>query len=982
MNRRRGKTLSTNIPIYSLSGGVGRQAPSKRLPTESQELENAMITVERSLEKRSGTDLMPIFNPGSQAFTGDDLGLPTANTTLEFFWHALSENARYLIVIDRSATVSGNKLYYVFYYNPTTDTFIDHTPATQTDSEIPADVRAYLTYQASGDPLKLVAQGQNVVFLNPNVHAGYTSKKVTLAVGDFLDSGTGAAALTSGQEGDYYLQIGFDGKVIGDGSDASNTYKQDLKGAKEEYKTAIKVDPGAIAILWDQYSSYARGTQVLVVPGTADLTGSVGTSNDNGIEATEDDINTGTYVGKVQKSYILQAVTSIEANENIAKKAKWTVIATDASNFGTATSSLTLPALDTDRTPKQIEVKDWEYADSSKPQLGQSLPTFNDLTIPPLQIDVTDGNNGAEDMLVALYGLTKNAAANFPLTNSADGKVYYIQTGFQGQAPGYYLAKSTTSPHFLKVRTPDEYSVFDNKRMPITFEFTGINSSGVSQWEFKLLNWEHRTSGTEKNLNPGPTPFKEGKQSKIATIAYFRNRLFMSSGDVIFSSRDGDFTDLWIEDPGLVVDSDPIDVAASANKFTPITSMVPFSDYMFVNTNADTQYELMGSENQITPFTASLQPMTFYSTAPLVDPLTLGNNIFFYDAERLYLYLGRGGSLSTAQELSSHCAKYLPKNYGATAVAAAQDTLLSVDADNPTDVYLYTTKYRGNQIAQNAFYKYIFEDVSVMSMQSWDNYVYMVMKTSGDEYRIERQLMRNDPNNIPRLDKKQKLTITLGDTLGTSRDGVNGVYNADVNETTVRIPYKMDASKSYEFVDVNGGIYTIKTITPSTNHTDIVVKGDHFQADQQLLAGGNYYIGRKFTMMAQLSTQFVRGRDNNPMEGILNLASMVTRHYNTGDYDIVVQRRGRPTSSVVTDYKANSKDLLNYTTTFAAPQVDTFNNSSLDISNIEYQGELVSKIMGYSDKVEIYILSDYMTPLNITNIEIKGKFKQTYSSVL
>ncbi len=146
----------------------------------------------------------------------------------------------------------------------------------------------------------------------------------------------------------------------------------------------------------------------------------------------------------------------------------------------------------------KIEVKDWEYADSSKPQLGQSLPTFNDLTIPPLQIDVTDGNNGAEDMLVALYGLTKNAAADLPLTDSADGKVYYIQTGFQGQAPGYYLAKSTTSPHFLKVRTPDEYSVFDNKRMPITFEFTGINSSGVSQWEFKLLNWEHRTSGTEK----------------------------------------------------------------------------------------------------------------------------------------------------------------------------------------------------------------------------------------------------------------------------------------------------------------------------------------------------------------------------------------------------------------------------------------------------------------------------------------------------
>ena len=59
----------------------------------------------------------------------------------------------------------------------------------------------------------------------------------------------------------------------------------------------------------------------------------------------------------------------------------------------------------------------------------------------------------------------------------------------------------------------------------------------------------------------------------------------MSSGDVIFSSRDGDFTDLQIEDPGIIVDTDPIDMPP-ANKYTPITSMVPFNEYMFVNTNA------------------------------------------------------------------------------------------------------------------------------------------------------------------------------------------------------------------------------------------------------------------------------------------------------------------------------------------------------------------------------------------------------------
>ena len=81
-------------------------------------------------------------------------------------------------------------------------------------------------------------------------------------------------------------------------------------------------------------------------------------------------------------------------------------------------------------------------------------------------------------------------------------------------------------------------------------------------------------------------------------------------------------------------------------------------------------------------------------------------------------------------------------------------------------------------------------------------------------------------------------------------------------------------------------------------------------------------------------------------------------------------------------YESRDTDLLNFTTSFAAPQSDTFADSDLSISNIEYQGELISKIMGFSDKIEIFILSDYFTPMNITNLQVKGKFKATYSGVL
>ena len=900
-NRRRGKVLSTKIPIYTLSGGVGRQAPSKRLPSESQDLVNAMVSVERSIEKRPGTDLMPVYNDAT-SYTGEDLGLdPQGN--FEFFWHSLSDNARYLIAVDRNASGTDDTLYNVFYFNQDYDRFEDHTQADQTG--IASQVRAYLTYGT--DPLKLVSRGQNLVFLNPGVTAGYTS---TYNGSNWVTHDLGGAPTSS----------------------------LDPIGAEEDYQTAYRVDPAGIAVLWNQYTSYATGTNVLYLAGSSPVPPSTG------------DVDS-----------ILAATTSITAVDNASTD--WEVIsyvgATNQNDY------------DLDRIPKRISVQDYEYPDSTSPQLGQSLPVFTDMNIPPLTVDVTNGNNNAETMLENLYGLTGGGVE----TDSADGKVYFIQTGYQGQPPGYYLASSVASPSFTKVRTPDAYSVLDKNRMPMELEFVG--GAPGAQWAWSTIEWAQRTSGNKEN-NPGPTPFKDGRQSQIKTIAFFRNRLFMSSGDVIFSSRDGDFTDLWIGDPGIIVDTDPIDVAASSNQFTPITSMVPFNEYMFINTNADTQYELMGSQNQITPFTAQLQPMTFYSTAPLVDPMTLGNNIFFYDAERLYLYFGRGGTLATAQELSAHCPKYLPTSFGPTAVAAAQDTLMVVDAENTSDVYAYTTRYRGDQVVQNAFYRYEYEGADVQAMHSWDNYVYNVVSRNGSFF-VERQLMRYDEPNIPRLDRKQRIPLFFNVTLSSVRGGTNAVFDAASSETTIRVPFVIEPADldEYQVVGTDGTAYTLCGIrdTSTDDWTDVCVSGD--------LSGqaAEVYIGRKFTMSIQLSPQFLRDEQNNPREGVLNLASMVTRHFETGNYDVVAQRRGRPVADIQSDYRARDTSLMDFTTTFSAIRTDTFDDSNLGISNTNYQGELVSKIMGFSDKVDIYILSDYFTPVNITNLEIRGKFKATYSSI-
>ena len=74
--RAKQKGFNTRIPINTLSGGVGRQAPSKRLISESQVVENALPTLEKSIEKRAGSKQLVTGLAGGQNQEYGSLDLP------------------------------------------------------------------------------------------------------------------------------------------------------------------------------------------------------------------------------------------------------------------------------------------------------------------------------------------------------------------------------------------------------------------------------------------------------------------------------------------------------------------------------------------------------------------------------------------------------------------------------------------------------------------------------------------------------------------------------------------------------------------------------------------------------------------------------------------------------------------------------------------------------------------------------------------
>ena len=880
---RRARAASNNIrvPINSLSGGVGRQAPSKRTMTEAQDIDNALVTLERSVEKRPGTAVLQSQDAIGNPIANGELGLPI-NRDLVYNWFEVSDSLRYLLVIDYQATSSDDELLYLFRYD--SDSVADISPSIG----ISAETRAYITYNpgfALGrDVIRVTQVGPKLLILNNQVKAGYSSVYT----------------------GGIWSKLGLDGLPTG---------VEDVDGGEVSYLTASPVDPQGVAIIYTTARSYASGTEVYNSQGVWKAQAEVAPS-DNHLPTTD---NNGT-------PWVIGDPTP---------DAKWKYV----------------------RDTAVIPVDTAQYPDSSKRYLGQSLFDISEVKLPPLAGDST-ASNGAEAMLASLYTNGDSGGA---------GKIFYMQNAYASSLPGYYRVVSETDrPYLDRVRSPEAYSILDKNRMPHVLEF----DLAASSWSLGPIDWSPRVAGNDKT-NPGPQIFADGNQTTIAAMSFFRDRLWLAAEDSVLSSRAGDIEDFFLNDPSVIGDEDPIDVRLSTSKYTPVSYMTAFENYLFINTPSDVQFILQGSENLITPLTAEVSPVSFYSTASMIEPVLMGSQIYFFAPERMYLYLpdSQGQSMTSTVEVSQHCPDYLPSVFGDYAVVNAHDTIMVVDDETPTDVYCYTNRFSGNQVAQSSFFRYQLT-ASVRSIHSEDDLVFLVTETNGS-IRMETMKFYETNTQVPVLDSRVSTLWSLKDV----------AYDASTNITTIGIPNVTDTNVDtavFNILDEDGEhelageVLTISNITSDGTDLSVQVQGD---INTRVLAASTptltynpsdlyMTVGRAFTMNVELSPLYSRDQANNVVDGVLSLRTLHTRHFNTGNYRVEVAPAG---------------DVFNTSASFNAATMD---GSVFNGAPIAVRGETWAKVFGYSDEARIRIISDYPTPVNITNIELKGRFRQTFSSFI
>ncbi len=977
--RRPVKTTNRRIPILTLSGGVGRQAPSKRLPSEAQTIENCYVTLERSVSKRSGFEIFR--KKGSDEY---DLGIDDLeNKDLWFHWFDVASNARYLLIIDFNATNSNQQFLWIFRLLKTG--WRDISPSI---NSISIDERRYLThrnseYSTAREALRAVAVGQSLLILNRAVKAGFTSEDK----GPAWPFGVGAGPIEALRRASFKYTVGtqtaspglsyeaksitgdgaglrvtlnFEGNAVQSVTDVGQGYKLndvvvingntfvltnpanymfdldgnpiddiDLKGRSIAYYTTMEQDPQGLARIWAANVTYVAG------------------------------------------DFVRDATKIFEVLKNLPEGS---ADLPSVTNIGDGNINYTYV-----RDAKLIQVEDWSYPVSDEAYLGQALDDFSKIKFPPAPTDMS-ANNGSLDAVWSdgkgVSRTSETLRALYPdfgyRTSDGDatgrGKVYFAAGSYLTSTSGYYriISKNTDEggsgrPFTQKLRSADGHCMFDSKRMPVKLSLITSNN-----FSFEKIEWDPRTSGNRKT-NPGPDIFtkEDGtlRQIEINSMAFYRGRLFLSAADTLFTSQIGDPDNFFFDDVAKIIDSDPIDLQASSNKYARINAMIPFSDYLFINTDSDTQFELLGSENTVTPFTAELAPTAFYATAPLVDPILMGSQIYFFAKQKMYIYYSsQAASISAASEVSSHCPEYLPENFGSVATAGARDSIFFVNEDKKNEIFIYTNRYQGDRAVQNAFHKWILNSTDeVLTMQHFDDRLYTVIrKPRGDGTDIlylERIALTDEEFEKPRIDHRYKHLVN---------STYNATYLPETDQTRFSVPF-LNPNINEVILDDGWGEDQYLRLTPVT----VEVKPENRQT--WVTVQGNYttnntsiYFGETFTMNIELSQQFVRDDENNIINGVLNLKSMSVRHSNTGNYRIEVQRRGR--SPMVTTFDVN--------------QLNKFEQTFGSLQLFETEGEMTAKLMGFASELQVFIKSDYPTPVNISNMEIKAMFRPTYSSVL
>lgn len=498
-------------------------------------------------------------------------------------------------------------------------------------------------------------------------------------------------------------------------------------------------------------------------------------------------------------------------------------------------------------------------------------------------------------------------------------------------------------------------------RIPYQISSTNMPHALVREadgsFTFKNLKWSDRAVGNEDS-NPDPSFI--GKT--INDIFFFRNRLGVISEESVILSGSNDFFNFWFNSATLVADTDPVDVSVSSNKVSLLTHAVPFSRELMLFSR-EGQF-VLSSDGVMTPKSVKVDQITSFDYNPEVQPVSIGNNIFFINDRINFCSLMRYYSiqdfadLKDAEDVSSHVPTYIPTGITRISGNTTENTILLSSKYQTNTVYAFKFITIDNQTEQQSWFKWKFayDKASVLMAEFVNAYIYMVVNTSGGLFLERTQLTGNAldyPDEPMRLFMDRKVRYEVSSS--APYDEYNDITKINFKDFYGSIPHE---GVKYFIIDTNGYAVEVKEWSKDGSFT---IKGDY--------RGRVIFVGRSYEFNVVLSQQTIRkGTSTGGIvaedDGRLQLRYYWFNYGNSGVFDCCVDN-------------AIKNKHFKYTFTGRNLGIST---TRIGVNNL-YTGRFKFPVQDLNTEVVLSVKSDNAQPLNIISGGWEGLYTRRNSGI-
>jgi len=489
---------------------------------------------------------------------------------------------------------------------------------------------------------------------------------------------------------------------------------------------------------------------------------------------------------------------------------------------------------------------------------------------------------------------------------------------------------------------------------------------GSTTQSYILPQWGERTVGDEESA-PNPSFI----DAPINNVFFFRNRLGFLADDNVILSRVSEFFNFFPETVITVIDSDPIDVAASHTKVAILKNAVSMGEQLILFSD-QTQFVLASSSDTLTPSTANVIVATEFESSSAAQPVGSGSSIYYLTDKGEFAgvreYITQGDvQVRDAANITIHIPRLIKRNIFKFAVSTNEDVLILLGTDDPNTLYVnrWLEGERANKILNSWSTFTINEARTIRNIDFINNDLFMVIE------QPTGTTLEKMPFAADYKEPYSEFEYHLDHKVTEATTGVSVAYNPTTNASTFTLPYQLrgkmnivgrylSSTETSTYVDPQGNTQTLKPaqVVQSTNVTNgsvntIVVKGDY--------RNSKFIIGEPYEMLFRFSRQRILQTAGGDQQGEVIAGRLQIHHWyikyeRTGFFQVEVTPDSRDTSV----HKFTGRLLGS-----ASTSIGEVNLAS---------GTFRFPIMTRADTVDIDVKNNTFLPTQLASAEFEGLF--------